>query len=209
MIENSSRSGRLLQWLLVWTALTTLVFWLPAVRGVCDGDSYRWHNFGFSGRGVSGDYWFPITATCLALATQYLAWRGPRAPFYVPFAGWHLFLALGVLSIALTEPAALRFRGDSLGIDVSIAVAAPVLFGIGAALAIFWIVRDVRSSQPRPALLAWSPRNTRWIIAMAALLPVQFVLLRFGQPDGTADQIGVLLTISQWLLLSVGLRFKS
>lgn len=57
MAGSSGRSDRLLQGLLLWTALTTLVSWLPFVRGLFDGMSYQWGAFGFSGRGTSGDYW--------------------------------------------------------------------------------------------------------------------------------------------------------
>jgi hypothetical protein len=201
----STRTGsdRLLRALLLWTAVTTLLFWLPAVRGLLDGGTYEWGGLGFSGRGVAGDYWFPVAGSLLAIATQYLAWRGPRLPFYLLFGGWHLFLALGALSIAITSPDSLRIRGDTLGTDISIAVIGPALFGAAALLVLFWIVRDVRSRNPRRALFYWSQRNTRWTVALAALLPLQLVLLRAGEPHGTADEIGVLVTVAQWLLLSV------
>jgi len=43
------------------------------------------------------------------------------------------------------------------------------------------------------------------VLALAALLPLQLVLLRVGEPHGTPDQIGVLITIAQWFLLSIAL----
>ena len=207
MRNDSGRSVRFLQWLLLWTALTTLIFWLPSVRGLFDGTSYEWGAFGFRGRGILGDYWFVATGSVVAIALQYLAWRGPRAAFYVLFGGWHLYLAVATAAAAISDPASLRFTGDTLGVDVSLAVVAPVLMGIAAALALFWIVRDARSGIPRPTLSAWSPRNTRWVLPLAALLPMQLVLLRVGEPHGTTDQIGVLVTIAQWFLLSLALRF--
>ena len=199
---------RLLKGLLLWTALTTMVFWLPFVRGLFDGESYQWGGFGFSGRGTDGDYWFVAVASILAIALQYLAWRGPRAAFYVLFGGWHLYLAFTTASAAISDPASLRFQGDTLGVDVSFAVAAPVFMGFAASLVLFWIVRDARSATPRPSLTAWSARNTRWVLALAALLPMQLVLLRVGEPHGTTDQIGVLITIAQWFLLSVALWLR-
>jgi hypothetical protein len=206
MREDSGRSDRFLQGLLLWTALTTLIFWLPSVRGLFDGASYEWGAFGFRGRGVGGDYWFVATGSLVAIALQYLAWRGPRAVFYGLFGGWHLYLAVATASAAISDPASLRLTGDTLGVDVSLAVVAPVLMGVAAALVLLWIVRDARSAIPRPVLTAWSPRNTRWALALAALLPMQLVLLRVGEPHGTTDQIGVLVTIAQWLLLSIALR---
>src|ERR1044072_6355926 len=63
MAGSSGRFDRLLQGLLLWTALTTLVFWLPLVRGLFDGVTYQWGGFGFSGRGTDGDYWFVAGAS--------------------------------------------------------------------------------------------------------------------------------------------------
>ncbi len=208
MRGSSERSDRLLQGLLVWTALTTMVFWLPFVRGLFDGLSYEWGGFGFSGRGTAGDYWFVATASVLAIALQYLAWRGPRAPFYALFGGWHLYLAFTTAQAAISDPASLRFQGETLGVDVSFAVAAPVFMGIAAALAFFWMVLDALSGSPRPAWSAWTQRNTRWALALAALLPMQLVLLRVGEPHGTTDQIGVLVTIAQWFMLGFAVRLK-
>jgi hypothetical protein len=36
-----------------------------------------------------------------------------------------------------------------------------------------------------------------------ALVPIQFLLLRFGTQHGTNDQIGVILTMVQWILLNL------
>lgn len=205
MRTRTRASDRLLRALLLWTALTTIIFWLPAVRGLFDGATYEWGGFGFSGRGVAGDYWFPLVTSVLAIATQYLAWRGPRGLFYVLFGGWHLYLAAGAIALAVSSPESLRFRGDTLGVDVSLAVAGPVLFCLAATLVLFWMVRDLRRGEPRPGFLCWSQRNTRWTLALASLLPMQLVLLRIGEPHATADEIGVLVTMAQWFLLSVAL----
>lgn len=41
---------------------------------------------------------------------------------------------------------------------------------------------------------------------LVCLLPIQFVLLRLGPPDGLADQVGVVNTMAQWLLLGTALK---
>jgi len=43
------------------------------------------------------------------------------------------------------------------------------------------------------------------VLALAALLPMQLVLLRVGEQHGTTDQIGALVTIAQWFRLSSAL----
>lgn len=201
------KPGVALQALLYWTAVTTLVFWLPFVRGFFDGPSYAWaFAGGLRGRGVGGDFWFPAIGVAYALAMLYLGWRGARLPFHWLLLAWHLFLAGGATTLAVrAEPGELTFQGESLGIEVDLAVAGPVLFGVFALLALGWSWRDLRSGRSRKAP-AWLPANLRFVGLLAALLPVQFVLLRFGEPHGTSDAVGVLLTIAQWLLLGAALK---
>ena len=49
------RPDRLLKALLRWSAVTFLVFWLPAVRGPMDDRAYEWELLGFRGAGAGGD----------------------------------------------------------------------------------------------------------------------------------------------------------
>jgi hypothetical protein len=182
---------RLLRGLLAWTAVTTLVFWLPTVRGAFDGDSYVWGLVGLGGHGTRGAYWFPLAGTIFALGMQALGWRGTRFPFHLLLAGWHLLIGAGVVYLAVTDPEGFRFQGDTLGIP--------------AVLAVGWGWRDLRRGPGRPAP-PWQSRNRRWLAALVLLLPIQFVLLRFGPPSAASDQIGVLLTIVQWLLVGRALR---
>ena len=198
------RPDRLLRALLIWTALTTVFFWLPTVRGPFDGPSYQWGLFGFGGRGTDGDYWFPVLSACIALFTLALGWRGTRPPFHLLLVAWHLFLASAVTYYSVTNPSAVRFQGDTLGVDVSLAAVGPLLFGVWACLAMYWAISDLRS--PKSAAEPFSgPWNTRRIGILVALFPIQLVLLRFAQFPA-ADPIGVVLTILQWMLLGPSLR---
>jgi len=92
-----------------------------------------------------------------------------------------------------------------LGIDISLTWVGLLLFGIPAALACLWSWRDLRSRRRAP-VPPWERRNTRWLAGLLLLLPLQLALLRLGPAHGTLDQIGVLLTIAQWLLLGRALR---
>ncbi|MFN2566606.1 MAG: hypothetical protein ABR499_16540 [Gemmatimonadaceae bacterium] len=200
---------RLLRALLVWTSIVFLAAWLPLVRGAFDGPSYEWGTsywgVPFSGAGVGGDYWLPVLKTALGLAILWLGWRGARPPFHWLLLAWNVVLTSDALYIAATRPGSLRFRGDTLGVDVSLAWVAPLLTGVFLALAVVWVVRDRRQKDTRSAP-RWTRANTAWSVALLALLPIQFALLRFGPPNGAADKAGVLLTIAQWLLVGVALK---
>lgn len=195
----------ILRVLLAWTALTTVIFWLPLVRSLMDGDTYEWGFIGFGGHGLHGDLWLPALGVALALSIRSLGWRGARMPFHGLLLLWVVPLGAGATWLSLTQPEDFRFKGDTLGVDVSLVPVGILLFGGMAALAVFWVIRDLRSGRRREAL-PWTRTNKVFGLALIALLPIQFVLLRFGEPHGTTDQIGVVLTILQWMLIGTALR---
>ena len=39
------KPDRLLRAILIWTAVTLVIVWLPFVRGLMDGNAYQWGNF--------------------------------------------------------------------------------------------------------------------------------------------------------------------
>jgi len=198
---------RLLRVLLYWTAVTTLVFWLPFVRGAFDGPTYEWGlSAGLHGAGVHGDYWLPALGSALALATLWLGWRGARLPFHILLVLWHGALAALVTAASVVGRGELRLRGDTLGIDVPLDIAGPVLFGAVGLTALYWAARDLRARRPHTAP-PWTRANTVRLAGLAALLPIQFLTLRLGAPaGGPLDPIGVLLTIAQWLALGWAIR---
>lgn len=196
---------RLLRALLAWTALTTLIFWLPLVRSLMDGDTYEWGLFGLGGHGLHGDLWLPALGAALALSIRWLGWRGARLPFHALLLLWLVPLGAGATYLSITQPEDFRFRGDTMSLDVSLAPAGILLFGGFAALAVFWVVRDLRTGRRHEAP-PWTRTNKILVFGLLALLPLQFILLRFGKPHGITDQIGVVLTILQWLLVGTAIR---
>ena len=199
-----------LRMLLWWTSITFVTGWLPLIRSAFDGSSYEWATsyFGhdFSGKGLTGDYWLVIVKVILGLAILFLGWRGARNPFGYLLIGWQIFGFGDSVFSAVTKPEDFRFRGDTLGVDVSLAWVAPALYGVALSLSVWWYVKERKNRLTVDP--GWSSANTRWMIMLSALLPVQFFLLRNGGPNTTMDQIGVLLTIVQWFLIPFALRLR-
>jgi hypothetical protein len=202
------RPGRLLRAILIWTAVTLIIVWLPFVRGLMDGDSYQWGNsfFGMQlgGRGVHGDYWLLVIEAAFGIFLLYLGWRGARPPFHWLLLFWQILMAAQACYNSFTSPEDYRFKGDTLGVDVSLAWVGPVLFGGFALLSILWVLRDLRRQHQKVAP-QWSRANSVILLIVLGLLPIQFVLLRFGEQHATKDQIGVILTMMQWVLISCAL----
>ena len=177
------KPDRLLRAILIWTAVTLVIVWLPFVRGLMDGNAYQWGNFFFGiqlgGHGVHGDYWFVAIEAAFGILLLYLGWRGARRPFHWLLLFWQILMAAQACYNSFTSPEDYRFKGDTLGVDVSLAWVGPVLFGGFALLSIFWVVRDLRT-QHKKVVPQWSRANSVLLLIMLALLPIQFVLLRFG-----------------------------
>lgn len=193
---------RLLKVLLIWTSVTTLIFWLPTVRGAFDGDSYEWSVLGFSGRGISEAYWLPFIGSSLSMVVLWLGWRGARSLFKLLLGAWHSFLTIGITVVVQQDPEGFHLQGDTMGMDLDLAIVGPALFGGWTLLAYWWILRDFRR-KPNSGPLAWTKRNKTWLLVLVAVLPVQFTLLRTGAMESPQDQVGVLLTVLQWLLLGI------
>lgn len=196
-----TKRGFLLRALLVWTALTFLPFWLPLNRGLLDGDTYEWGLGPLGGRGAGGDYWTLPLFLAAGLVILWYGWRGARRPFHILLLLWHLPLAGLVSWGAWKLRDELRFRGDTLGVDISLAWVGPALFGGFALAALLWAARDWPRSAGRPAP-PWTRAN-RALLALALVLTApNLLLLRFGSPHGSTDAIGVVLVILQWLLMN-------
>ena len=202
------KPDRILKVILVWTMVTMIVVWLPLVRSVMDGESYQWGGMfwgmNFKGSGLRGDYWVLVLQAVFGITLLYLGWRGAKQPFHWLLLLWHVPIALQSFYDAYTNPEDYRFRGDTLGVDISLAWVGPLLFGGVALLSLFWVVRDLRSRREQ-AVVAWTRANRIFLVIVLGLLPVQFVLLRFGEPHGPGDQAGVILTMAQWVLITLAM----
>jgi len=202
------KPDRLLKAILIWTMLTLIIVWLPLVRGLMDGNSYQWGNsfwgMQIGGSGVGGDYWLLVVQAILGIAVLYFGWRGAPQPFHWLLLLWLIPLAVQACYDAFTSPEDYRFHGDTLGVDVSLAWVGPLFFGGFAVLSILWVIRDRRSGRARVSP-QWTRANRVLLLIAVGLIPLQFELLRFGEPNGPRDQVGVILTMLQWVLINLSL----
>ena len=190
--------------LMSWLTLLFLTAWLPLLRGAMDGPSYEWGGsllgFEFSGAGLSGDYGFVVAKAAIGLAFLFYGWRRPNGGFRVALVGWLALMLADTLYNVFTAPEAFRFRGDTLGIDISLAVMAPALDAAMLLVGAAWALKS--PALPVPPL---ARANFVLLSTAAALLPAQYLLLSRGAGQDASDVAGVLLTMLGWFLLSFGL----
>ncbi len=210
MTPNPRQSNRLLRWILLWTGVTFLPSWLPVIRGTMEGSPYQWGSgyFGhaYGGSGLTPGSWILVAELALGLVLLTLGWRGARPPFAPLLVGWHTLITANSTFNAVRSPEDYRFQGDSLGIDVSLAWAGPLVFGTFLFLSLLWAAKH-RGTAPAPAA-AWTGANTAWTVVLLLLLPVQLLLLRSGEQHGMGDKIGVIVTIAQWLLVPMAVKAR-
>ena len=119
------------------------------VSGLTQGRAYSWMLAEGIGRTRRRWRLLDVGASRRGTDRAALSRRAKRPPAVSrPPAGVPPPLSAAVLDAALAYPEALRFEGATVGLDVSLAVLAPLLFGGFAILASFWVLRD---SAPRTA----------------------------------------------------------
>ena len=102
--------------------------------------------------------------------------------------------------VAVTLKDDLTLQGDTLGLNIPLKRVGPLLFCGVACAAVYSALRGLGSRSRRLA----PPRqriHRFWLLVLLGLLPVMFVLLRFGEPDGLTDKVGVAIAIVYWFLL--------
>jgi hypothetical protein len=198
-------AGALRTVLLIWTGLMFLPAWLVTVRGLFDGEAYAWGvTERIRGNGTGGYYFLAPLLALYGLGLLALGWRGVTRPFHLLLALWHIPIGVGASLAARNNREALRIKGDTLGVDVSLADVAPVVLGGVAAGSLALAALDPQDR----ALRGLPPRNRKLPALALAALPLQFILLRTGKHHGTTDKLGVILTISQWFLINVALALR-
>lgn len=185
-------------------ALTAILSWLPLIRCLLDGATYEWGTsyFGhaFRGAGVGGDFWLLVVQAAVALGLVFFGLRRPGALGYALLFAWHGVNFASWLTAWLAKPEGLIFRGDTLGVEVNVGLFAVCAFAAGLTAALAAAALEFSGGR-RPPVFAWTRANTVALALALALLPIQHALLRFGEPHARSDEIGVLLTMAQWVAI--------
>jgi hypothetical protein len=205
---NTWKPDRILKVLIFWITYLFVFSWLPLVRILMDGESYQWGtlHFGrmFSANSMSADAWLLVVKSALLAWILYLGLRGAGVLFRGLLLVWNMTMSADVIYQVITNPGGFEFHGDTLGIHLNLGVSVIAVVAGMTLLSVYWIgwMAPTRAAEVAPV---WAPRNKTLLTAFVLLLPVQFILLRFGEPHGTTDAIGVFITIGQCPLLAMAL----
>jgi hypothetical protein len=208
MTDNRMRRSwdqRLFGVLWFWISLRTLIPWLVFFRLTFEGDSYRWGTtyFGksFSSSGLArADFLLIYFLLAIGITILYQLRRYKfriAAPILVAFLG--VLGADALFDLVGGDP--IIFRGDTLGINIDVSVLFFTLqFGMFG-LAIAWWV-GVRDGAVHLNSVPLNKFGKTLALLCAGIAPLQIYLLMSGEPHGTSDQIGVIMTLTQGALLA-------
>ncbi len=204
--DNPTKSWhqRLFTVLWLWISFRTVLPWLVFFRLTFEGDSYSWgsryfgHMFHSSGLARLD---FLVVYALLAMGV-FLLYHLSRYNFRVAvpavLAYLGLFAANALYDLFLGEP--IIFQGDTLGVTLNVTVVFFVLqFGMLLVGIAWWYgTRGVKPASPKPM----AKYKKTIVKACIAYLPVQLILLIFGEPHELTDEIGVITTLLQGALLA-------
>lgn len=195
------RNG-LFNFLMYFAGLSFVLVWLPLLRCLFDGSTYRWGQsfYGLSvhSQGIQPGLFFLVLSLGFFGALFYsFYWVENRRVFHGLLIGWWLY-SFGSLLFEFAANGDVMFHGDTLDVHVSLAaIVTPI-----AILCLGLIIWAIRKDQSLPAgKVNWNPRNRRAALIILAPLPIQILLLATGEPHGLTDEIGVILTIIQAILI--------
>ena len=201
----AKNSDRLLGFLLAWVTFTavfpTIILYRAALQ-----PNYQWGMFGVTGVGLSGGYLVVLVAAVWAWAIIVVRRRGTQPPFAALLISWNAFLFASIIYGVLTFGSDVSFRGDTLGIEVRLAIVGPVAFGAFLLTSVLWWWRN-RTPSHSSTPSAWS-RRTKILMGIAlALVPAIAVLFVLG--DGVNhtnyDLAAIVLVAAQCILVGAAL----
>jgi hypothetical protein len=197
---TTSRRDRFYLWVMGWLVFTTLVMpQLVLARSLIQSD-YRWSYAGFSGTGMGGDLWFVIVMFAFVAAMMWYGWRGARMPFHVLAVLWTSTLTVRLIVGVIQHGHNMRFRGDTLGINVWLGWFIPV-YVLFTLLTLCWAVHDFRLERQR-AKLTWSRRNAIGLGVAVAFWLLAFALFRMGRLHGPTNVAAVFSMFAFWITLN-------
>lgn len=187
--------------LLFIISFTFLTVWLPFIRSLFDGVTYHWGQdyFGYhlSGDGINVNYLFLILEVALFSSIFYgMYWMKNRKLLFGLLGLW-LVHSFGSL-IYEGLKGEMMFHGDALNIHIDLTYLVLVLTLVSITLMALSWKKEVSSTKPG---IGWNKMNKRMAMVIFAPLPIQLILLQMGEPQQTTDQIGVLISIVQALIL--------
>ncbi|MFY0627418.1 MAG: ubiquinol cytochrome C oxidoreductase [Reichenbachiella sp.] len=179
-------------------AITFMIVWLPFIRSLFDGETYEWgtNYFGYyiGGKGVTASFIYLIIQMAFyIILMKSIYWIQNRNIFYALISLWFVN-SFGNILFEVYQDGDAMFHGDTMNVHISILWIVIPLSALALALIIATIISDKNRTEVN---IPWNYKNKVLAYIIFGFIPIQYLLLAFGETHGISDKIGVIISISQ------------
>lgn len=191
--------------LLFLTCLTGATTWLPFLRCLFDGKTYQWSTsflgYTLTSAGINLPYLYILFWTGIWLFLMYsFFWIRNVRIFQFLLIVWFGSM-LTNMSYDIFRGESFMFHGDTMGVHLDLTP-----FIMTFMVVVILLVAIVLMGRKADMILGfWSKRNTRWLIALSIWIPLQAIFFATGEPHGSTDEIGVVISLLQVILVYFGM----
>ncbi len=177
-----------------------------ALRAFMDGPDFRWANtintvawgearkVHIYGTGTDGHFVIILLLALFFSVLMYLLIRRPDYLTKILLIGWVSIFSLWQVTIALGLGTDYTLSGDTFGVVLPYYIIGPAEQLLLLVLSIAWVARNKTRNLSFPAL---SDKSKKELFYTLLTLPLTFFLFRFGEQNGTTDQIGIIVLYIQ------------
>lgn len=185
-----------------------------ALRTFMDGAPFKWantvntqgwgeiRNVHIYGSGIDGHFVIILLLCLFFLALTYLLVRRPDAFTKTIILCWTSLFVVWQLIVATGLGTDYTLSGDTFGVVLPYYIIGPLEQIVLLILIVIWIFRNKTIQLVFPKL---SHQQKKEILYIIATLPVTFLLFRFGEQDGTTDQLGIIALYVQFYAMLITL----
>lgn len=175
-----------------------MIVWLPFIRSLFDGDTYQWgtNYFGLfiSGAGITPSFIFLVLQLAFYSVLIIGMYRMSNRRLYHALLGIWWINVFGNLISDILINGDTQFHGETMDVHLSISFIVIPL----SMLALFLVIQFIRTEKNVlcNTPISWLSINRKLGIAFLVSLPIMFVLLFFGEPHATTDELGVIIALT-------------
>lgn len=193
-------ASKILDVIIIWSLITSLIVLLPIVRIIGKPTEYYWSLLGYKGEGATGPYWIFIAGLILAITMFFSVYRSKnRIIAYVLLLLWQVSFTGIILVELINHGLGSTIQGQGWNWEFPIWI-----IGIPALLilitTVYWVYLEYKHKLEF-AFKQWSKKNTVLLITAIVLLILATMIFHLGDNYNWVTALAISITITQWVIM--------
>lgn len=193
-------ASKILDVIIIWSLITSLVVLLPIVRIIGKPNEYYWSLLGYNGEGATGPYWIFIAGLILVITMFVSVYRLKNRFFaYVLLLLWQVSFS-GIILFEVVNSgldSTIQGQGWNWEFPIWILVVPAIIISIAT---VYWIYLEYKHKL-QFAFKPWSERNTVLLIIAIILLILATTTFHMGDNYNWVTALAIMITITQWIIM--------